>query len=40
MGRSAREIIDALYQALREFSGSDKHPDDVTAVISKVERES
>jgi sigma-B regulation protein RsbU (phosphoserine phosphatase) len=34
--RSAREIIDALYQAVRDFAGDEPQHDDITVVITKV----
>jgi sigma-B regulation protein RsbU (phosphoserine phosphatase) len=35
--RSAREVIEALYQAVCDFSGGEKPTDDVTAMVVKVE---
>lgn len=34
--KSAREILDALYRAVRDFSGQSSQLDDVTAIIIKV----
>jgi serine phosphatase RsbU (regulator of sigma subunit) len=34
--RSAREIIEALYQSVRQFAGNEPQHDDITMVITKV----
>jgi sigma-B regulation protein RsbU (phosphoserine phosphatase) len=34
--KSAREILDALYRAVRDFSGQSSQLDDVTAIVIKV----
>jgi sigma-B regulation protein RsbU (phosphoserine phosphatase) len=34
--RPAREIVEALYQAVRQFSGNTPQADDVTAIVAKV----
>ena len=34
--RSAREILEALYQAVREFSQNQPQVDDVTAILMKI----
>jgi len=34
---SAAEIVDALYEAVAEFSGGGSHPDDISLIVVKVE---